>query len=651
MSTAKVDYLTRDKLAWLLATQALIILPLLFFLPTWLLLVWGIVAYWRIQMYLGRWGAPGFALKGAVVAICALGILLSFRGRLGTETMVALLLSAFVLKLLEVKSNRDAQWLVMIGFITCATQLLFNQSPLAALYCLACCWLLIASWRATHLSHPQAFGIGLKRSGALLLHSLPVMLVLFVVLPRLGPLWAIPNQQAAKTGFSDSLSPGDLGELVKSQATAFRVEFAGEPPAAAQLYWRGLVLNNFDGRRWQLRDAWSSGSNNQQAILEQPVDYSIIIEPHGQHWLFGLMTPTQLDTQGVRSWITPDQLLMTRRPLTQRLRYQVTSALVARYSEPAQLSRTEHLAKTRFPAEVNPRTQALAAEWRAQGLDEQALIARALALFNREFTYTLRPPLLGQHSVDEFLFDTKRGFCEHFASSFALLLRAAGVPARVVVGYQGGTWNQLENYLLVRQSDAHAWVEVWSEQRGWYLIDPTAAVAPNRIEQGLDDALSEEEKGLVQSPWSGSEFLWRLQMQWDAATYLWQRWVLSYDEEAQEGLLRRWLGGSEPWRIALWLIGAGLVAAALFAWLMSHRRQLHPLRPEARLMLKLERKLAGRGFKRAPGEAPGAFLQRVGTQVSGLQQPLAEIYQHYEAIAYREQQVLLEPLKRLIQKL
>lgn len=214
MNRHRVDYLSRDKLAWLLVTQALVILPLLFFLPGWLLVIWGLVAYWRIQMYLGRWGAPGMVLKGIVIGLCALGIFISFSGRVGTETMVALLLSAFVLKLLEVKSNRDAQWLIMIGFVTTGTQLLFNQSPLAALYSLGCCWLLIASWRAIHLHYAQPMGKGLQRSGAILLHTLPVMLVLFVVIPRLGPLWAIPNQKAAQTGFSDSLEPGDISELV-----------------------------------------------------------------------------------------------------------------------------------------------------------------------------------------------------------------------------------------------------------------------------------------------------------------------------------------------------------------------------------------------------------------------------------------------------
>lgn len=647
----KVDYLSRDKLAWILVTQALIILPLLFFLPSWLWLVWGMVALWRIQMFLGRWRIPSGLAKTVVVGLCALGIFISFGGRLGTETMVSLLLCTFVLKLLEVKSNRDAQWLIMIGFVTAATQLLFNQSPFAALYTLGCSWLLLASWRAVHLSRPQVFGEGLRRSGAILFHSLPVMLVLFVVIPRVGPLWAIPTQQSAKTGFSDTLSPGDLGNLVQNKSPAFRVEFTGKAPSGSALYWRGLVMDEFDGRSWHMRDSWSSGPGVITPGQNSMLSYSIILEPHGQHWLFALVTPISIDTGAHRTWLTPDKLLMTRIPVAQRLRYQVTSDLNQTYKEPPPMNNRDRNNNLRIPREFNPQTQALAASWKQQGLSDQAIVSQALAYFNNEFTYTLRPPTLGVHSVDDFLFATKRGFCEHFASSFAFLLRAAGVPARVVVGYQGGRWNDVENYLLVSQSDAHAWVEVWSEQIGWYLIDPTAAVAPNRIEQGIDDALSEEEQSLISSAWQSSAILWRLQLHWDAATYAWQRWVLSYDDESQEGLFTRWLGGSEPWRITLWLLGIGLVGVAIFAWMISRRQRSLPLRPETRLIIKLQDKLKPRGFARAPGETLQDFLADVALREPKLQPMLEEIYQHYEAIAYREQHDRLSLLAASIRKL
>lgn len=646
----KVDYLRRDKLAWLLVTQALVILPLLFHLPAWLWLVWGLVAYWRVQMYFGRWGAPGLLLKAALVGASGLGILISFRGALSTETMVSLLLCAFVLKLLEVKSHRDAQLLVFIGFITSATQLLFNQTPGAALYCLICIWLLLGSWRAIYLLQVQNLLLGLKRSGNLLLHALPVMLVMFVVIPRLGPLWAIPNQKTSTTGFSDSLSPGDIDELVLSKASAFRVAFEGKPPAASQLYWRGLIMDSFDGRRWHLRERWGRAPKAQLKPAPQSlVNYSVILEPHGQQWLFALVTPISLDAGNTKARITGNYLLMTRQPVAQRLRYSVTSALALDLSEPVQLSADERTDNLRLPPQVNPRTRALAQSWRDLGLDDQAIIDRALSLFNRQFTYTLKPPPLGENAVDEFLFDTQRGFCEHFASSFAFLLRAAGVPARVVVGYQGGSWNRVENYLLVSQSDAHAWVEVWSPQLGWYTLDPTAAVAPQRIEQGIDMALSAEDRALVVSPWQNSALLRQLQLRWDAATYAWQRWVLNYDSESQQGLLRRWLGGDEPWRLTLWLIGLGLLGAGGFAWIMTQRTTAAPLPPEVRLIRRLERKLATRGWIRSPGTSLRDFIAQVDEPK--LKARLVEICDVFEAIAYRRQTEKLARLSRQVRQL
>ncbi len=643
-----VDYLSRDKLAWLLVAQALVILPLLFFLPGWLWLVWGAAVYWRIQVFLGRWGAPGKLVKLALICACGLGILVSFGGKLVTESMVALLLCTFALKLLEVNAQRDARWMMMIGFVCIATQLLFSQAPQAALYSLGCCWLMLACWRSLQLTRPQPWREGIGRSAMLLLHSIPVMLVLFVALPRLGPLWAIPNQQSASTGFSDSLSPGDLGQLVLNQATAFRVEFDGEIPTSNQLYWRGMVLDHFDGRRWQLRNPWTPTHNGSSSPGPNSIHYQVIIEAHGLPWLFALATPVQLKTSPIASWINSDMLLMTRTPLQQRMRYGVVSDPDYRPSS-LRLTEGERRQLLQLPDNYNPRTQALAASWRAEGLSSRQVQARALALFNREFSYTLRPPTLGQHSVDEFLFDTKRGFCEHYASSFAFLLRAAGIPARVAMGYQGGQWNPVENYLLVRQADAHAWVEVWHNKQGWQRVDPTAAVAPNRIEQGLNDALSLEEQQLLTNP-VHFPLLAQMQLRWDAATYLWQRWVLSYDEQSRNRLLDRWLGGSDPWRLVLGLLLCLLLGGALLAFWLWRSQRRPPLAEEVKLLQTLEHKLALRGYTRATGEAPGKFLQRVGRAQPSLQPVLAEINRLYTQVAYGGEPEQITALKKAIKR-
>ena len=648
---ARAEYLARDKLAWLLVMQALLILPLLFNLPVWLWLVWATAAFWRTQMFRGRWGAPGKFAKILLTIVCLVGMFASYSGKASTDTMVGLLVCAFALKLLEVNSARDAQLLVFIGFVIAATQLLYSQTPQAALYCLACLALLLASWRSLYLTRIQSPGLRLKRGTAILLHALPVMLVLFVVIPRLGPLWAIPNQQAAKTGFSDSLSPGDLGNLALNPAPAFRVEFNGARPAPHQLYWRGLVLDNFDGRTWTMRDTWGARPVEKEAsITKETIDYSVIVEPHGHPWLFSLMKPTRVENTTNSIRITADSLLMNRIPLAQRMRYQVTSALAPEWPEPLQLTSLQRDLYTRVPQGSNPQTRAMVESWRDQQLGDRQIIDKALGLFNREFTYTLQPPTLGSHSVDEFLFQSKRGFCEHFASSFSFLLRAAGIPARVVVGYQGGQWNPVENYLLVRQSDAHAWAEVWVDGKGWQMIDPTAAVAPNRIEQGINEALNETDRELVSSVWQGSSLLLQLQIRWDAATYVWQRWVLNYDNEAQEGLLSRLLGGTESWRLTLWLVGFGLAIAAVFAWTLTRNHQPAGIRREVRAINKLERQLAQLGYHRGRGETLGDFIDRIVQSAPHHRAALANIHRLFVAIAYQSQSTQLEQLERAVKQ-
>mgnify|MGYP002716971294 FL=1 len=648
----QAEYLERDKLAWLLAMQAVLILPLLISLPVWLWLVWALAAFWRTQMFRGRWGAPGSLIKTLLALVCAGGLFASYAGKTGTEAMVGLLVCAFSLKLLEVNSARDAQLLVFIGFIITATQFLFSQTPQAAVYGILCVVLLLASWRSLYLTHSQTTGLRLKRGGAILLHALPIMLVLFVVIPRLGPLWAIPNQQAAKTGFSDSLSPGDLGNLAKDRSPAFRVEFADQPPIASQLYWRGLVLDSFDGRSWRMRDSWGITPRSQadEGTKRELIDYSIIMEPHGQPWLFSLMTPQSVSNTSNSIRITADSLLMNRIPVAQRMRYQVTSALQIDLPQAPQLNSFQREANIRLPLNSNPQTRALAESWRSQNLSNEQIIDKALALFNREFTYTLQPPLLGEHSVDEFLFSSKRGFCEHFASSFSFLLRAAGIPARVVVGYQGGEWNPLENYLLVSQSDAHAWTEVWIEGSGWQMIDPTAAVAPNRIEQGMDEALGADDQELVTSRWRSSQLLYNLQLRWDAATYSWQRWVLNYDNEAQEGLLTRLLGGTETWRITLWLIGLGLVGVAIFVWFLLRNQKAPNLRPEIQAIHKLERKLAQLGYRRKTGETLGDFVKRLNYSEPQFTPNLIRITRLFEQVAYQNQAEHLIELEHAIKQ-
>jgi protein-glutamine gamma-glutamyltransferase len=637
-----IEYLVRDKLIIILISQAFLILPLLLNLPKWLWLIWSFAALWRVQIFRGRWHMPGGIAK-VILTVSSAGLLFaSYSGKAGTETMVSLLVCAFSLKLLEMNSARDAQLLVLIGFIIAATQMLFSQTPMAAAYCLLCLFLLIMSLRALHLTETQSVKEKIKRSGMIFLHTLPVMFILFVVLPRIGPLWAIPNQMTATTGFSDTLSPGDLGNLALNNAPAFRVEFNGNIPPTKELYWRGLVLDFFDGRTWRINNpsrflqTKQQIQNNNSATYTNFIDYSVIAEPHGQRWLFSLLTPTQVNGSVNPLGITENSLLMLRFPLAQRLAYTVTSALDTQWRTPPQLSLQERELNTRIPTSGNPKTRALAQQWQNKQLTQQEIINKILALYTQEFIYTLQPPRLGINSIDEFLFSTKQGFCEHYASSFSFLLRSAGIPARVVVGYQGGSWNPLENYLRVSQSDAHAWTEVWFEGQGWQTIDPTAAVAPNRIEQGISESLNENDQALVARAWRSRGLLSTLQLRWDAAIFAWQRWVLNYDNDAQEGLLTRILGGAESWRIAFGLIGLGLLGAGIFAFSLRCQLKPKPLRPEIIAMQKLEKKLLLMGsYKRKINEPVNQFLHRVCLAEPEYQASLQEIAQLFEQIAYQ----------------
>lgn len=648
--------IARDKLAWLLVAQALAILPILINMPIWLWCVWALSAFWRIQMYRGVYGIPGGLVKGVVAMACAAGLFASYSAQTGTDTMVGLLACAFSLKLLEVNSRRDAQLLVLIGFIICATQLLFNQSPLAACYALACLWVLLIGWRSLYREHQENTGQQIKRAGTLLLHSLPIMLVLFVVIPRLGPLWATPSQQAAKTGFSDSLAPGDLGKLVQSKEPAFRVEFADAAPSAATLYWRGLIMDRFDGRRWHLREDWAIRSAIPQApsVTGEALDYSIIAEPHGQHWLFALMTPVTATAVSNPVRLGNDGLLMARYPLAQRLRYQVRSIINPGANQAPELSNPRRQGNLRLPAGFNPQTHELAQRWREQGLTDEQLIAQALQLFNRDFTYTLEPPVLGQHSVDEFLFTSKRGFCEHFASSFTVLMRAAGVPARVVVGYQGGRWNDVENYLLVSQSDAHAWVEVWLEGQGWIRLDPTSAVAPDRIEHGAGHLADNRDywgdSGLGAMRYGNYQIFQQLRSMADYVNYRWTRDVLGYDSASQDGLMQRLLGDTSLLRrlgvmLAIMAVLTGLI---LFWALRGERREQHPL---DRLYRRYCQRLANEGVIREAGEGPQAFARRVARELPKRAAEAEEFARLYMALRYRpagsRDKLLEQRLRRL----
>ncbi|MBI2783482.1 MAG: DUF3488 domain-containing transglutaminase family protein [Gammaproteobacteria bacterium] len=655
----------RPALFWLLFTEVALAGLHADHLTLWLLGAGALVLGWRVQIYRGVWHYPGPWAKAVLVLMCGGAILASYGRLYGLEPMVALLWSGFILKLLEMQRRRDALILVCLGYFVAVTQCLFSQTPGTALGTLGGVLLVTVVLAALHRRAEAGYWRPVRTAAALLAEAVPLMLILFLVMPRLGSLWTVPQPRQGAIGVSDVLAPGDLSRLGASGEVAFRVKFDGTPPPHNQLYWRGLVLSRFDGRNWSRiepgldADAGASrrggaGPQPWESAVQRlgaPRHYRMILEPSGENWLFALETPVPESPDVTLN----DDLTLTRAtPVASRWSHSLTSWMDYRAAAGG-LGDGRRALETMLPGVANPRTRELAARWRGEVDSDAALVERVLALYNRDYVYSLEAPLLGRDSVDEFLWRTRRGFCEHFAGSFVFIMRAAGVPARVVVGYQGGEYHPDASYLTVHQYDAHAWAEVWLAGRGWVRVDPTAAVAPERIEFSVADLLGGERAFLADSPLSlvrfrGIRWLDRLRLQLDYYDYLWAQWVLGY-EYRQERLLTGWLGAWDPWRLGFFILGAGALALlpVLFGQLRLARRPPRP--PLERLFERYCRQLARRGVTRAPGEAPRALAERVARERPALGTDAAAISALLEEGLYGGGEPDLADLRQRIRRL
>jgi transglutaminase-like putative cysteine protease len=455
--------------------------------------------------------------------------------------------------------------------------------------------------------------------------------VLFVLFPRVqGPLWGLPQDAFASSGLSDDMAPGSISRLSLSEEVAFRVVYASAAPRREQMYWRGPVLWLFDGRTWTQGRGARTGAP-QFDKLSQPIDYSVTLEPHNKRWLFALEMPDRLS---VPARLTDDFQLLRRDALKERLRYEARSHLAYRANPreaEAQLQRALQL-----PRGLNPRALELAQRWRTEGTNDAAVVRAALDHFNREdFRYTLEPPLLASsNSIDEFLFETREGFCEHYAGSFVFLMRAAHIPARVVTGYQGGEYNEVGGYYIVRQSDAHAWAEVWLSGQGWVRIDPTAAIAPTRIERNLAAAVPNT-AALPFMARSAPQWLRDLRLNWDAVANRWNQWVLGYNSELQFAFLTR-LGMEDiTWqKLALNMTFAlGLVVAGFALYMLRHLFAQQPDKMQT-AWLKVCRKLAKAGLPRAPHEGAQDYAARIAAARPDLAENIRDLAARYDALRY-----------------
>jgi transglutaminase-like putative cysteine protease len=559
---------------------------------------YGAVA-WRVGAIRQPRSLPGrWTLLALTVAALAL-VMFSSDLADGRTAGTALLVVMLGLKLLELRARRDIHVTVFLGYFLALTQFLYNQSLWLAIYLFV--GVLALTVIQVGLNRVRIdLRLQLRNTGYMLAAALPLAVVLFLLFPRLDtPLWAI-NQASATTGISGDMTVGDISRLSQSNEIAFRVRFLGAEPTPEQRYWRGPVLWQTDGRHWTA-GARALRQLSPGEVAEPPVRYEVTLEPTGEYWLFGLDLVTELPA-GTR--INHNHALVADQRVNDRFTYVAGSDPAQR---PGGLSVYQRELGLQLPEEVSPRVSELAEQWRASGDgDALSIAARALQYFREQpFVYTLAPGRLGDDPVDQFLFETRRGFCEHYASSFVTLMRLAGVPARVVIGYQGGERNPHAEHWIVRQSDAHAWAEIWSPADGWVRIDPTAAVAPERIERAIDASASRAGGRVVFDTGAGGLFgdLWQNAV-WiaDAVDLGWHRWVVGFSAKRQSSLLES-LGIENLQGMGLavaLIVGCGLAIAVVY--LVS--RLPRPVRrdPLPRLWHQFTAKLVRAGIHPHPWE-------------------------------------------------
>ena len=610
---------------WTLAAFLLAALPHLLAMPSALAVIILILLAWRaLGAQLGWAPLPGLLRVFLTLALLAL-VVFSYGAVWGRRLAVGLLCAMLAAKTLEMYRVRDLRMVASVSFFLIASQFLFNERLVYLAYLVAGCWLAtqaLTQIQTVVTNNPrqsetrklsgtgQAVLTGLGHSGRLLLMAAPVAVVLFLLFPRLAqPLWGLPEAAMdGRTGLSDSMSPGTISELFIDLSPAFRVEFDGPPPPPQNRYWRGPVLWRFDGNTWHRALFSDQPLPDPTPVTASSLRYRMQLEPHERRWLLALDFPVSASM--AESSVTVDHQLVSRHPITTLSQYDVISTPDARIG--LELPDLHRRLALQLPADRNPRTQELAQQLRQRYADDRQLIDSVLRWFNEDdFYYSLSVTPLGRHGTDEFLFDLRRGYCEYYASAFAILMRAAGIPTRVVTGYQGGFWNEPGQYLLVRQSDAHAWNEVWLENEGWVRVDPTAAVAPNRIDQGSRSVI--QSGRLIQD----ANWLMALRNQYDRVQHLWNRWVLGFDANRQQQFLQR-LGLPELSATGIGLLMIAVIALLLLplTWLLFRTPNGAGSSRAEIAWQKVLKRMRRLGLPKQPAETPEEFATRVSGQLA-----------------------------------
>jgi protein-glutamine gamma-glutamyltransferase len=602
---------SKEILIFLLSSIGLIVLPHVYHLH------WGVFGYfcfllaWR---FIGIWKPerlPNFPVIVLLIVIGMAILYLQHRGFLGRDGGTSLFVIALGLKLMEIKSERDLYLINYLAFIVAASQFLYEQSILMAAYILFVTCVLLAVLVYIN-SVVASTSVSLKKSAVIVAQAIPMAIVVFILFPRVeAPRWLLFNDDhQAKMGLSDSMEPGSITDLGMSDELVFRVKFSGAIPPAKQRYWRGPVLTQTNGKKWtQASDLSYQKHQDKLSFAGTPYQYTLMMEPQEKNWVFALDMPSAFP-QPLR--LNANYQLITTDNLDKRSEFKLTS--YPGYNT-GYLTKTEFKDARQMPGVPSEKIKQLVAQLHGFDGAPDVFINQLLNHFRKEdFHYTLTPPLMEDHPIETFLFETRYGFCSHYASAFVYLMRVANIPARVVTGYQGGEWNAVGNFLEIKQADAHAWAEVWIENRGWVRFDPTAAIAPERIEKNIDIA-SLVPGGLISyaAPGVGAQaaFNWLKQARqlWSNVDYNWQRWVINYNNTNQASFLSSF-GIADFKTMVYWMMGiVGIITAILSLFLLYRRPK--PIDPVLVVYNRFLKKIAKTGLNKGTGEGARDFAERI----------------------------------------
>ncbi|MCU7942122.1 MAG: DUF3488 and transglutaminase-like domain-containing protein [Candidatus Thiodiazotropha sp. (ex Cardiolucina cf. quadrata)] len=597
-----------------------------------LLFIWRIAGLYSSKLQPGRW------LLMAVTLISIAIVYSQYQTLLGRDAGVALLGIMLMLKVMEIKKRRDIYISVFISYFVIITQFLFSQSLLLTLYLIIIVTCLTALLLEINRVTPaHNFLQPIVKTIQITSQALPIAIILFIIFPRITqPLWSFGLESSARTGLSDRVTPGSVSDLIESSEVAFRAEFKQPPPPTQQRYWRGLVLWDTDGYSWYTdKEQPITNINTQLTMLSQPVKYEIFLEPHDEKWLIALDVPLEAPA---RSRLTDDFQLVHNERVTKPKNYSLHSLTKYNMSNLTPMLRQRAL---KLGVTVTDQQRELVARWKRESNNDSEMVEQALRFFNTNpFVYTLSPPTYLSNPVDEFLFEGRAGFCEHYATSFNQLMRIAGIPSRLVLGYQGGEYNELGDYFIIRQYHAHAWSEVWLEGRGWVRIDPTAAVAPERIEYPLRLAFGEEgAPAMFELDGSGlaASMIRHFTHALDSANIRWRRWIIGYSREHQFTLMRNF--GFNTYTTIQWsLITLGLVAIVLLVVVFNIMRQGRlRLTPTQQLYQRFCKKLSNLGITRRAYEGPMDYAKRAARNRPDLADQIMAIIDLYIKLRYASQ--------------